>query len=213
MAAGRGQRMMPLTKHIPKAMAIHNGTTLIASGIKKIKKNIKYVHITVGYKGAMLARHVIEHNVSSVFNTEGQGNAFWIYNTLMQYIDGPVLVLTCDNIIELDIDLIADNYFQLNSPACMLVPVIPVKGLDGDYIFHQDKRVIEINRHKQSEIYCSGIQVLNPKKMNAITRTVNNFYMVWKQLIQLKEIYISSVYPRKWFAVDTLQQLESINGL
>ena len=60
MAAGRGIRMKPLTNKIPKAMAPISGTTLISKGIKQIKKNIKNVHITVGYKGSMLAKHVIE---------------------------------------------------------------------------------------------------------------------------------------------------------
>ena len=43
--------------------------TLILGGIKKIQKYIKNIHITVGYKGSLLAKHVIENNVTSVINT------------------------------------------------------------------------------------------------------------------------------------------------
>ncbi|MEA2173724.1 MAG: hypothetical protein QOD00_1316, partial [Blastocatellia bacterium] len=101
MAAGRGQRMMPLTEDIPKAMAPYNGSTLIAQGIDKIRKHIPFIHITVGYKGAMLAQHVIQHGVSSVFNTEGHSNSWWIYNTLLKCLNEPMFVLTCDNVVEL----------------------------------------------------------------------------------------------------------------
>ena len=54
LAAGRGVRMMPRTKKIPKAMVKIKNQTLILKGIKKIQKYIKNIHITVGYKGSML---------------------------------------------------------------------------------------------------------------------------------------------------------------
>ena len=55
MAAGRGMRMRPLTKKIPKAMAKLNGISLISYNLKKISDKIKYTHITVGYKNSLLA--------------------------------------------------------------------------------------------------------------------------------------------------------------
>lgn len=213
MAAGRGSRMMPLTNHIPKAMARFQDTTLIANSIEKLKKSELSIHITVGYKGADLAKHVIEHDVSSIFNTEGKGNAWWIFHTLIKNLDEPVLVLTCDNIVELDIDLIAHDYNSFDSPACMVVPVKPVKGLDGDYIFHQNNCITELNRNRQSDIYCSGIQVLNPKKVNDICSASDDFYSVWEQLIKVNQLYTSNIYPKKWFTVDTLEQLATLNGI
>ena len=95
-------RMMPLTDAMPKAMAPFDGTTLIGRRIEKIKEVIPNIHITVGYMGAMLAKHVIEHKVNSIFNTDGKDNCWWVFNTLLKYLDEPVFVLTCDNIVELD---------------------------------------------------------------------------------------------------------------
>ena len=76
LAAGRGVRMMPLTKRIPKALVKVKDETLILGGIKKVKKFIQNIHITVGYKGSVIAQHVIQNNVSSVINTNGKGNAW-----------------------------------------------------------------------------------------------------------------------------------------
>lgn len=56
MAAGRGLRMMPLTEAIPKPMAPYNGATLIARGIERLADRFEHIHVTVGYKGAMLAQ-------------------------------------------------------------------------------------------------------------------------------------------------------------
>ena len=213
MAAGRGSRMMPLTNDIPKAMARLGDTTLIANSIEKLKRSSINIHITVGYKGADLAKHVIEHDVASIFNTEGQGNTWWIFNTLMKNLDEPVLVLTCDNIIELDFDLIYKDYVSLNSPPCIVVPVKPVEGLEGDFIFHENNRVTELNRHKPSDIYCSGIQLLNPAAMNRLCKETEDFYSLWKQLIEQNLLFCSNVYPKKWFTIDTMAQLEAANKI
>lgn len=207
MAAGRGSRMIPLTNKIPKAMAEINGITLISSGIKKLKPSVKNIHITVGYKGSMLAKHVIENDVSSVINTNEKGNSWWIYNSLLKHLNEPVLVLTCDNIVDLNFDFIIEDYYNLNEPACMVIPVSPVEGLEGDYIFHDNYNVVELNRSKKSSSYCSGIQVINPYKINKITNYSDDFKKLWEQLIELEELKCSKIYPEKWFSVDTLKQL------
>ncbi|HAS45737.1 MAG TPA: nucleotidyl transferase [Microscillaceae bacterium] len=212
MAAGRGTRMLPLTNVIPKPMAPYKGSTLIAEGIKKVKPAIDYLHITVGYKGAVLAQHVIELGVNSVFNTEGKGNAWWIYNTALAHLNEPIFVLTADNITELDFDLLASEYNKYNAPACMVVPVLPINGLEGDYIHHKNNCVFELNRNKKAATYCSGIQMLNPYKINQMTDKVDDFYLVWQQLIAQQQLYCSDSYPKNWFTVDTIEQLNAINN-
>jgi NDP-sugar pyrophosphorylase family protein len=211
MAAGRGQRMMPLTDAIPKPMAPYNGSTLIAQGIAKLSKRLPHIHVTVGYKGAMLAQHVIEQSASSVFNTEGHSNSWWIYNTLLRHLHEPTYVLTCDNVVDLDFELLEREYVEHGEPACMLVPVNPVPGLEGDYIWRDGSIVIEVSRTKATDIYCSGIQILNPFRVNALTVDDGDFYSVWRQLIADRQLYVSSVYPKKWIAVDTLEHLIALN--
>jgi NDP-sugar pyrophosphorylase family protein len=211
MAAGRGMRMAPLTDAIPKPMAPYNGTTLIARGISRLAERIEHIHITVGYKKAMLAQHVIEHGASSVLNTEGQSNSWWIYNSLLKNLDEPLFVLTCDNVVDLDFELLEENYLSLGSPPCMLVPVRPVPGLEGDYVFTEGHVVTEISRVRQTDLYCSGIQVLNPHRLARMTEEGESFYDVWQQLIMMKQLFVSFVYPKKWFAVDTIEQLAILN--
>jgi NDP-sugar pyrophosphorylase family protein len=213
MAAGRGARMAPLTDDIPKPMAPFAGTTLIARGIDRLRNHVDHIYITVGYKKAMLAQHVIEHGATAVFNTEGRGNAWWIYNTLVSGLDEPVLVLTADNVIDLDLSLIESDYTKLGEPACMLVPVRPVEGLEGDYIFHTDGFVTEISRERTAEVYCSGIQVLNPRKVVHATSDAEDFNQVWSQLIGVRQLMMSSVYPKKWFSVDTVKQLSDLDSV
>lgn len=213
MAAGRGTRMVPLTDGIPKPMAPYRGTTLIADGIRRISQYIENIHITVGYKAKTLAEHVVELGVSSVFNTSGKGNAWWIYNTLMKHLNEPVVVLTCDNVVDLAFDQIAKDYDDLCRPACMVVPVKPVAGLEGDYIFQKNNVIFRLDRHDPSDCYCSGIQVLNPHKINLLTAETGDFYDVWNQLIKQQQLLASNIYPKQWFAVDTLEHLDRLNSI
>ena len=211
MAAGRGLRMMPLTNKIPKAMAPLNQSTLIAEALKKYKKKIKNLHITVGYKGSLLAKHVIEFGVSSIINTEGKGNAWWVYNSLLKNLDEPIIVATCDNIFNMNLSQYEEDYFKFNSPACMIIPAKPTINLEGDYISIKNKNVTNISRNIKSKYYCSGIQILNPKKINNITKKNQNFYKLWNQLIELNEIYCSKRLIKNWFAIDNLKQLQIAN--
>lgn len=211
MAAGRGMRMMPLTDSVPKPMVTLDGSTLISRGIDFLKNNIENIHITVGYKGNLVAEHVASKGVNSIFNTDGHGNAWWVYHTLLKNLDEPVLLLTCDNIVELDIDLLDKEYHALGSPPCLVVPVPPVEGLDGDFIFHENNVVTELSRTKPSGIYCSGIQIINPTAVNRLTKATDNFYELWSELISQKKLYSSNIYPSKWTAIDTMEQLRNLS--
>lgn len=200
--------MMPLTSDIPKPMVEFEGATLIESGIQKLKKHVPHIHITVGYKGAVLAEHVIKLGVDSVFNTESKGNSWWLYNTFVKYQNEPMFVLTCDNVIEIDFEALTGEYYNLGEPAVMVVPVKPIKGLEGDYIFHDKNRVVKLSRSDVTDIYCSGIQVINPAKVNRMTSPSESFYEVWNQLIPQNQLFCSTMHPERWLAIDTVEQLQ-----
>ena len=208
LAAGRGVRMKPKTNKIPKAMIKIKNQTLILQGIKKIQKYIKNIHITVGYKGSMLAKHVIENKVKSVINTDKKGNAWWIFNFPFKYIDEPVFVLTCDNITNINFDLISKDYNNKGRPECFLIPVKPINKLEGDYIHRKKNIVTKLSRKIKSEIYCSGIQVLNPYKINKTIKKTEDFNQVWRKLILKKKLLVSDVIPENWFTIDNLNQLK-----
>lgn len=210
MAAGRGSRMMPLTENIPKAMAPYDGSTLISQGIKKIKPFVSDIFVTVGYKGALLAEHVINVGISGLFDTSGHDNAWWLFNTLLRELDEPIFILTCDNITKLDFDSLAIEYHSVGSPIAMIIPVKPIKGLDGDYIHHNNFIVDKLSRTEKTDIYCSGIQIINPKRLNNLIEPKENFYDVWSQLISKKQLFCSRTYPDNWFVADTMDQLKMI---
>ena len=208
LAAGRGIRLMPLTKNIPKALVKIKNQTLILKGIKKLKKNIKNIHITVGYKGSLIAKHVISHNVRSVVNTNKRGNSWWIFNFPFNLLNEPIVVLTCDNITSIDFNLINRDYKKKKSPPCFLIPVKPINRLEGDYIHSKNNIVKKLSRKLKSNIYCSGIQIINPYKINRLVKQTQDFNILWKKLIKKKQLYVSDVIPKKWFTIDKVEHLK-----
>ena len=213
MAAGRGIRMGPLTNVVPKPMVPLGQSTLILEGIRRVRRTIPFLHITVGYKARMLAEHVIEEGISSIFQTEGKGNAWWIFNTLLSRLDEPVVVLTCDNLVQLDMKKLYLDYRDFGEPPCMVVPVKPVPGLEGDYIFHENQMVMALDRDQPASIYCSGIQVVHPRKIADAAAPTDTFDALWKELIGKRQLYCSRVIPERWFTIDTIDALTKAEAL
>ena len=205
MAAGRGLRLMPLTKKIPKGMIKYKESSLIVNGINRLRKFIKNVHISVGYKGPILAKHLIENNVDTIINTNGKGNAWWIFHSVFKNLDNPIFVLTCDNVTEINFKEIEKDYNKLGRPLCMIVPTKPINGLDGDYIFRKKNIINRLSRKKKSDIYSTGIQVLDLKNINRTIKKTNDFNILWKKLIEVKQLYVSNILPEKWFTVDDVK--------
>lgn len=207
MAAGRGNRMRPLTDTLPKPMAPFNGDTLIGNSLTKLSQCVSKVHVTVGYKKAMLSEYLMTRGVDTIINTEGHGNAWWVTQSVMKFIDEPILVLTTDNITEINLEFLNSEYIRLREPVCMLVPVKPIPGVYGDYIEDRDGLVISVQREVPRDKYCSGIQVINPKKISAVVESAEDFYTIWSVLIEKTMLFSSMNYPNEWFSVDTLEQL------
>ena len=213
MAAGRGTRLRPLTKKIPKGLIKFKQTSLIANGIKKLKKYIDFIHISVGYKGPILAKHLIEEKVSSIINTDKKGNSWWIFNSIFRSFDSPLYVLTCDNVTNIDFKKIEKDYYKKGQPMCMIIPTKPIKGLAGDYIFRKRNIIQGLSRKVKSDIYCTGIQVLNPKKINDKIKSTDDFNTLWKRLIKIKQLYVSDVTPKKWYTVDNVDNYKKLKKI
>jgi len=161
----------------------------------------------------MLAKHVIENYVSSIINTEGKGNAWWIFNSLFKNLNEPIAVLTCDNVTTINFLLIERDYLKKKNPPCMLIPVKPVKGLDGDFIKHTNNLVTSLSRRNCSDIYCSGIQIINPYKINCLMKNKKNFNQIWNFLIKKKLLYVSDIMPKKWFTVDNINNFIELKNI
>ena len=86
--------------------------------------------------------------------------------------------------------------------------VKPVKELEGDFIHRKKNIVTKLSRRIKSDIYCSGIQIINPYRINKIIKKTDDFNNLWKKLIMKKKLKVSDILPNNWFTIDSLIQLK-----
>ena len=92
----------------------------------------------------------------------------------------------------------------------MIIPTKPVVGLSGDYISSKKNVVNCLSRKKKTDIYCTGIQVLNPKKINQKIKPTSDFNVLWKRLMKIKQLYVSDVEPKNWYTVDNIENYKNL---
>ena len=95
----------------------------------------------------------------------------------------------------------------------MIIPTEPIKGLDGDYIFRKKNIIQKLSRKNKSDIYCTGIQVLNPKKINDKVKKTEDFNILWKRLMKIKQLYVSDIRPKKWYTVDSVNNYKNLKKI
>ena len=205
LAAGKGLRMRPVTNHIPKALVEVDGQPLINHVLNMVSETTKYV--TYGHKSEILFDN-IKLDVEGFINTTTKDNSYFLYNSFVKHIDEPIIVSPCDMVIEIDLNKVYTDYLTLGSPPIMVIGVNPVKGVEGDFIQYDENNVIsQLSRTINSDKYCSGLQIINPYKVNQLTQKSENFYGVWKQLMEINKLKASNITPTKWRCYDDFKNI------
>ncbi len=207
LAGGRGGRMSPLTDNIPKPLVQFNGEPLVNQVLIQLKESILNIYATVGFKKEILSSYFMQQGISGVFNTENKENIWWLYNTILSYLDEPILVSTCDIIGRIDFKEIYHSYNNCGEPSCMLVCGEPISGFDGDFILDEAYKVKIISKYIDGSKVCTGVQVLNPSKIRALLPEANSFENLWQALINKNSLFCSSYKLKDWFTVNTVEHL------
>jgi len=207
IAGGVGARMRPLTNYIPKAVVKIDGVPLINNSIELLSIYGINIYVTYNY----LPNFIFENTntkVSGFINTINRDNSYFLFNSFIKNLKEPIVVIPCDIKIELDLKEVYEDYLLKKEPSIMIIGTKPVDGISGDYITKdENNNIISLSRMIKTEEYCSGVQIINPYRVNQMMESHDNFYDVWNSLITKKEIKISSVLPKFWYSYDEIKQI------
>lgn len=208
LAGGDGTRMRPITKYIPKALIEVGGQPVVYHNIESFQRQgVENIYATYNYLSPVLFNS-LNLVVDAFINTTNQDDAYFLFNTFIKHLHAPVLVVPCNVMIEIDLKQIFNDYIRFNSPAIMMVGVRPVEGVASDYIHYNDFGVINsLSRDEISPLYASGMQVINPAKLQRMAKNDNNFNEVWRSMYASNEFKISSMHPISWMAYDDIKQI------
>ena len=161
LAAGRGERMRPLTDHTPKPLLKVGGKSLIVWHLERLAKaGFKEVVINHAHLGEQIEQALGDGSVWGLSiryspETTALETAGGIANALPLFGDAPFLVVNGDVFTEVDFGAL-----QLVSPnlAHLVMVDNPPQHLDGDFVVDSGK-VTNQGNHK---LTFSGVGIYHP---------------------------------------------------
>ena len=84
LGAGKGTRMLPLTKTKPKALLPSNKNSLLLNQIEFLRSYTNEIVVTVGYMKNEMLKALELYGIEDYIIGENLDNAFWINNYLFK---------------------------------------------------------------------------------------------------------------------------------
>jgi len=212
LAAGRGERMRPLTDTLPKPLLEVQGKALILWHIEKLVKNgFKTIVINIahlGYKIPELLGDGSKWGVEILYSDEqtigALESAGGIKKALPLLGDAPFLVVNgdvfCDYEFENDFDL-KDKLAHL-----ILVPN-PLHNKNGDFGLHDN-----LAQNRASIMYTfSGIAYYSPKLFENVALQKSPLAPLLRENIEKQQVS-GELFNGDWHDVGTPQRLQELNS-
>lgn len=210
LAGGKGTRFNLHTVDRPKAMVKVKNLPLVSYSLAQIS-SIENIIMTVGpFKEMLMDYSSKVHNVNSYVLTTDKEDCWWLFNSFLKNIDSPCLVLPCDLVVKIDLDFLFDEFVALGSPPIMLVPIFSNEISEGDFIKTEYGVFKGVSRLEKGDLFNTGIQVINPHKINKLLDGRSEFYSfnkLWNYFANSDNLLISNIYPHNWFSINSESEL------
>ena len=135
LSSGKGKRMMPLTKDIPKPMLEIHGETLLLNKIKMLEEiSIDSIFVNVAYKKEIIKQYITSLDQDINIIDEGNeplGTASGIRNIVQNFNDESFIVINSDVITDFNLARLKD--LDLGNKLGHIVLVKTPDYLDGDF--------------------------------------------------------------------------------
>ena len=203
LSSGKGTRMMPLTKDMPKPMLEVNGEPLIAHKIKLLEDaSISEIFINVAYKKDVITNYIKSLNKNIHLVDEGDeplGTAAGIRNIVSQLKDESFIVINSDVWTDYPLDQLKE--LNLNDNLAHIVLIETPDYLAGDFDINGEaittgkKYVFSGIGKYHTELF----KKYNDKDLGDILRAEGKISF--------------SIYDRQWMDIGTPERLKQIKEL
>lgn len=213
LAAGRGERMRPLTDTLPKPLLAVNDKPLIEYHIEKLSQlPISNIVINQAWLGHLLPQHVgygERWNVKINYSNEGDNaleTAGGIKKALSLIDEDYLLVVNGDVWTDFDFSALPTKLPQ-GILAHLILVENPAHNPNGDFALSSSRLL----SNGSEQFTFSGIAVYHRKFFDNIEEGVSALGPLIRQ--QMSEGSVSGeVYTGKWFDIGTPQRLEELDA-
>ena len=210
LAAGRGERMRPLTDHIPKPLLKVGGKSLIVWHLERLAKaGFKEVVINHAHLGEQIEQALGDGSVWGLSiryspETSALETAGGIANALPLLGDAPFLVVNGDVFTEIDFGAL-----QLVSPnlAHLVMVDNPPQHPDGDFVVDSGK-VTNQGNHK---LTFSGIGIYHPALFVDVERGQAAKLAPLLRSAMIKGLVTGEHYQGVWHDIGTPERLSFLD--
>jgi len=176
MAGGRGKRMMPLTKNLPKPLLEYSGVPILERILLKLKsEGFNNVVISINYLGEKIEQHFqngnsLGLNIRYIRETKEMGTAGSIQKLLKYQNNLPIIISNADLITSLNFeDLLAYHNHNLSDMT------IATKNFEYQnpfgVILNKGKKVLKISEKPTYKFNVNaGVYVINHNLLNLIKK-------------------------------------------
>ena len=211
LAAGRGERMRPLTDNCPKPLLKVAGKALIEYHIAALlKAGFKEIIINHAYLGQQIEDYLgdgSKHGVSIVYSAEKEAleTGGGIYQALKYIGDEPFVLVNGDVWCDYDFNKIPKT---IDGLIHLVMIDNPEHNPGGDFYFHNN-RLLET---KGVKLTYSGIGVYHPKLFASCQAGKFPLAPLLRTAIKNKQA-LAEHHKGSWMDIGTPERLEQINQL
>jgi len=212
LAAGKGERMRPLTLAKPKPLLEVCGTTLIEHHIINLKKaGITKIVINVCWLAQQIMQKLgsgNQYGVEIKYSFEGDEpleTGGGIFKALPLLNDKPFLVVNGD--IKTDIDF-ANIITHDHSLAHLVLVNNPEHNKNGDFSIDSNAHLSSINN--TDKFTYSGMGVYHPKLFESCQQGIFSVVPLLKQAMK-NQLITGQLFNGKWDDIGTIDRLIEIN--
>lgn len=208
LAAGRGERLRPLTDYVPKPLLQVGGETLIGRHLRALSSaGVRQVVVNTAWLGGMLTRQVASHErfgLEVQFSDEGD-NALetggGIYRALPRLGSDPFIVLNGD--IWADMDLTSLVRPDPGDLATLVLVPNPPNHPKGDFALSGDRVVAEGER-----LTYTGIAILRRELFADCSPTAFPLAPLLRQAIRDRRVR-GQRHDGAWFDCGSIERLDA----
>ena len=203
MAGGKGIRLRPLTKNIPKPMLRVGKKPILQTIIEKFKES--------GYENFVIC---VNHLSKVIKNYFGNGTKFGVkieyihekkrmgtagaLSLFKTKLTEPFFVINGDLMINLDFEKMLDFHNENNSKATMCIAEYNLELPYGEVKLNNEK-IVSIEEKPIHKIFVNaGVYILDPKCIELIPKTFYDMPSLFKKIIANKKKTISFPIHEYW---------------
>jgi dTDP-glucose pyrophosphorylase/predicted transcriptional regulator len=217
MAGGKGTRLRPLTKNVPKPMLKIGNKPILLTIVEKFKES--------GYKNFIMCVNYKSKIIEDYF---GDGKKFGVK---IEYIrekkrmgtagalslfkkkpKEPIFVINGDLLTTLDFEKLLDFHNENNSDATMCIQEYNIKSPYGEIKLNKEK-IISIREKPTYKILVNaGLYVLNPKCIDLIPKKFYDMTLLFNNMISKKYKITSFPIGEYWTDIGQINDYKKANN-